>query len=301
MTTGVLLESIINRTGQAIQNNRQNTDMKTVNHKELALALIQTVLDAGRVEMEVYRGEIEVETKDDSSPVTIADKAAEEIILRDLANIEPEIPVLAEEAVSEGIIPEIGDQFFLVDPLDGTKEFIKKSDEFTVNIALIENGIPVFGIVYAPATEKLFVTLGEGEACIAKVAIDKQFENLEELNLKILKTKQGDPAAMRVVASKSHMTNETKSYLEKLNVAELVSAGSSLKFCMLAEGLADIYPRFGPTMEWDTAAGHAVLIAAGGTVVLEDGSPFIYGKTEQKYLNPYFIAHAKCQTGTHHD
>lgn len=269
--------------------------MKIVNHKDLALALIQTVLDAGRVEMEVYCGDIIVETKEDLSPVTIADKAAEEIILRDLAKIEPGIPILAEEAASEGIIPEIGDQFFLVDPLDGTKEFIKKSDEFTVNIALIENGVPVFGIIYAPATEKLFVTLGEGEACVAKVPIDKQFESLEELNLTRLKTNPADPTAMRVVASKSHMTDETKAYLEKLDVTEFVSAGSSLKFCMLAEGLADIYPRFGPTMEWDTGAGHAVLIAAGGVVVLEDGSPFTYGNTDQKYLNPYFIAHANIQ------
>ena len=274
--------------------------MQTINHKELALALIQTVLDAGRVEMEVYRGDIEVETKADSSPVTIADKAAEEIILRDLARITPDIPVLAEESVSEGKIPKIGDQFFLVDPLDGTKEFIKKSNEFTVNIALIEHGIPVFGIVYAPATQKLFVTLGAGEAHFAKVAIDARFDTLDDLNLQKLITKPADPTAMRVVASKSHMSIETEEYLKNMNVAEIVSAGSSLKFCMLAEGLADIYPRLAPTMEWDTGAGHAILIAAGGEVVLEDGSPFTYGHTENKYLNPYFIAHAHRQTGTDH-
>ncbi len=275
-------------------------NMQTVNHKELALMLIQTVLDAGRVEMEVYRGDIEVEFKEDFSPVTIADKAAEEIILRDLARIVPEIPVLAEESVSEGKTPEIGNQFFLVDPLDGTKEFIKKSNEFTVNIALIEHGIPVFGIVYAPATENLFVTLGAREACFAKVAIDARFDTLDELNLLPLETNPANPAAMRVVASKSHMTKETEDYLKNLKVGEIVSAGSSLKFCMLAQGLADIYPRFGPTMEWDTGAGHAVLIASGGDVLLEDGSPFLYGKTEQNYLNPYFIAYAQRQTGADH-
>ncbi len=271
--------------------------MKKVNHRKLAKSLIQTVLDAGRVEMEIYRGAIEIEIKRDASPVTFADKAAEKIILRDLARLEPDIPVLAEESASEGIIPEVGDQFFLVDPLDGTKEFIRKSDEFTVNIALIENGIPVFGIVYAPATEKLFVTLGNNDARFAKVAIGAKFSCLSDLELQPLKTNSVNSTAMRVVASKSHMTDETKTYLKKLNVAKLVSAGSSLKFCMLAQGLADIYPRFGPTMEWDTGAGHAVLIAAGGDVVGADGSPFLYGKSDQKFLNPYFIAHAQVQNG----
>ncbi|MCP4934539.1 MAG: 3'(2'),5'-bisphosphate nucleotidase CysQ [bacterium] len=263
------------------------------NYSELAQALVPLVHKAGQVEMEIYRQDFEVETKKDTSPVTKADRAAEAVILTALVKIAPDIPIIAEEAASEGKTPQIGERFFLVDPLDGTKEFIRKSNEFTVNIALIERGNPVFGIVYAPAIQQVYITLAPNRAVMAQMDTDQAKITLNELELLTLKTRSTPDKGLSIVASKSHMTLETSEFIQQFEVSELKSAGSSLKFCMLAKGDADLYPRFGPTMEWDTAAGHAVLVAAGGQVVHPDGSPFIYGKAEQNYLNPFFIAWAK--------
>ncbi len=261
-------------------------------YRHLAVNMIRAALKAGSAEMDVYRQDFTVDTKKDNSPVTIADRIAEGIILDQLSAVAPDIPVVAEEAASEGNIPSIGDCFFLVDPLDGTREFIQKSDEFTVNIAMIEHGVPVFGLVYAPAIEQLFLTLSPTSAFAGTVANDARFDTIDDLGLRPILTAPAPKEGVRAVASKSHMTEETKAYLEKLKVADLKSAGSSLKFCLLADGQADLYPRFGPTMEWDTAAGHAVLLAAGGEVVMEDGEPLMYGKVAQGYKNPFFIARA---------
>lgn len=256
----------------------------------LSRALIPVVLAAGAVEMGYYNGEIVTETKADSSPVTAADRDAETLILQALSRLAPGIPVIAEEAVAAGSVPEIGNVFFLVDPLDGTREFINKRDEFTVNIALIEDGVPTLGIVYAPALSALYLTDGPGravEACVAPVLEGAQAPPFE---LTRIEARFPDPAALVAVASRSHSTPETESLLARYPVAARRNAGSSLKFCLLARGEADIYPRLGPTSEWDIAAGHAILAAAGGSVTKLDGAPLRYGKREARFLNPHFIA-----------
>lgn len=250
-------------------------------------AMISAALEAGRAACEIYRSGFEVQTKQDESPVTAADHAAEAIILRHLAQAAPGVPIVAEEQVAAGKIPKVGDRYFLVDPLDGTKEFIQKRGDFTVNIALIREGVPELGVVYAPARCRLFA--GDVRARRALRSEQSPDEDKRAPTTGIhVRTPPRD--GLTVVASRSHLNAETDQYLRRLKVANLVSVGSSLKFCLVAAGEADIYPRLGPTMEWDTAAGHAVLSAAGGTVVHVDGSPFGYGKPE--FRNPSFIATA---------
>ena len=225
----------------------------------------------------VERG-FEVETKMDESPVTVCDRAAERIILDALAVAAPGVPIIAEEEVAAGRIPAHGDTYFLVDPLDGTKEFVRGGDDYTVNIGLIVDGTPRLGVVYQPACDRLWGGLvGEGafrEDGSGRIAI-----HTREL---------GDERA--AVASKSHFNQATADYLEQaVGACGHVSVGSSLKFCIVAEGRADIYPRLSPTSEWDTAAGHAVLVAAGGRVDGPDGGPLQYGK-------PAFLNRAFCAT-----
>ncbi len=261
-------------------------------HHELANELLSAVQAAGRIEMEFYDQNVEVAFKTDNSPVTAADQAAETILLERLANIAPQIPVIAEEAASHGIIPDIGERFFLVDPLDGTKEFINKSHEFTVNIALIDKAEPVFGMVYAPATKDLYVTLAPDKVIATQLDPFGPKTTLSDLDMTRVTTSTSPENGLAVVASKSHMTKETKAFIAQYKVRNLQSAGSSLKFCLLARGDADLYPRFGPTMEWDTAVGDAVLRAAGGQVLTVDGKPLTYGKVDKNYLNPFFIAWA---------
>ncbi len=240
--------------------------------------------------MSIYEHDFDVDYKSDSSPVTDADKLAENIILADLKLHVPNIPVVAEEAASGGDIPEVGDRFFLVDPLDGTKEFVQKNDEFTVNIALIENGIPVFGIIYAPALSVLYVTLSSTRAVKANLGINDMFSSIETLKLEEIHAAVPRERGLNVIVSRSHMNNETMEYLSNFHINSTLSAGSSLKFCKLAEGVADIYPRFAPTMEWDTAAGHAILLAAGGRVDTPNGKPLCYGKSGENFTNSAFIA-----------
>lgn len=237
-------------------------------------------LEAGQRILEIYNSDdFAVELKGDNSPLTKADKAAHEVIMSFLE--QKEIPVLSEEGRD---IPyaERGQWQYLwvVDPLDGTKEFIKQNGEFTVNIALVRNGRPILGVVYAPVLDKLFVgaeglgvtlTIGDSSSSLVKG---------EGLDL----TKEG----LRVVASRSHLNDDTQRFLDQLVAPEIVSMGSSLKFMMLAEGLADVYPRFAPTMEWDTAAAHAILVELGGEVVDQKGNSLYYNK--QDLLNPYFRA-----------
>jgi 3'(2'), 5'-bisphosphate nucleotidase len=234
--------------------------------------------------MEIFRSDFEVVRKSDESPVTAADHAAEAIILEALARLAPDIPVVAEEEVAAGRTPEVGDRFFLVDPLDGTKEFIKRGSDFTVNIGLIEGGEPTLGVVFAPARSELYSgDVRSGEAWLEQREPGAK-RSSEPRSIRV----RSPGAALAAVASKSHDTPETEAYLKKVGVAERVSIGSSLKFCLLASGQADLYPRPAPTCEWDTAAGDAVLRAAGGKVYALDGSTFSYAKP--KFFNVGFLA-----------
>lgn len=259
---------------------------QTINYDILAETLYETSLEAGRKIMDIFAQDFDVVYKDDKSPVTEADEAAEKIILRDLRIVAPDIPIIAEEQASAGEIPDVADVFWLVDPLDGTKEFVKKGTDFTVNIALIENGAPTFGIVYAPALGRMFVAKTPQTAIQMDVREGRFLGEEKTITVRDVPEK-----GITAVASKSHRDDQTNAFLEKLGVTDIVSTGSSLKFCLVAAGEADIYPRFGPTMEWDTGAGHAVLNAAGGTVKNPDGTIFQYKKAG--FRNGFFIAGGK--------
>ncbi|MHA1107879.1 MAG: 3'(2'),5'-bisphosphate nucleotidase CysQ [Alphaproteobacteria bacterium] len=250
----------------------------------LADVLTNLALTAGARIMEIYvAGELEVTSKRDNSPVTAADLAADRVIAEGLAKEFPDIPAVTEEA-AESHAQTGHPRFFLVDPLDGTKEFVQRRGEFTVNIALIENGAPVAGVVYAPARGRLFVTRDGGAVEHAVTG-----HVLVRTPANPLRVSTPDNAALRVVASKSHRDQATDDYIARFNVAALLCAGSSLKFCLVAAGEADFYPRLGRTMEWDTAAGHAVLAAAGGEVLrFDDHQPLAYGKPG--WDNPHFLA-----------
>jgi 3'(2'), 5'-bisphosphate nucleotidase len=233
--------------------------------------------EAGEAILEVVRRGYDVEHKEDSSPVTEADRAAELVILAALARAAPGFPVIAEEEVAAGRIPAHGDTYFLVDPLDGTKEFVRGGDDYTVNIGLIVGGTPLLGAVFAPATGRLHGGLvGEGAW-------------LEDHEGRVPIQTRAPGEQLVAVASKSHFNQPTADYLcEAARECDYVAIGSSLKFCIVAEGRADIYPRLSPTSEWDTAAGHAVLLAAGGRVDGPDGDPLAYGK--RAFLNRGFVA-----------
>ena len=254
----------------------------------LVNSFAELAIRAGAVILEVRDAGIDVMSKDDASPVTEADRRAEELILAGLEILCPGIPVVAEEASSAGKCPQImSDRFILVDPLDGTREFIAGRPDFTVNIALIENGVPVAGVVYPPMRKTLYAAAG-GRAW--KVSIDDDGQQSEPVAL-ACRAYQSPPC---IVASKSHLTPETAAFIENFEGATTSSVGSSLKFCMLAEGQADLYPRYGRTMEWDTAAGDAVLRAAGGATRTLDGTTLVYGKRNQAndtdFANPFFIS-----------
>ena len=229
-----------------------------------------------------------VTTKGDGSPVTLADVAAERVIDEDLRIIAPRIPVVAEEAASGGRIPATKDCFFLVDPLDGTREFVSGSGEFTVNIALIEDGRPVLGVVYAPALGRIWAGSREDGARMASVT------GSEISAWTPIRVSGGRSEVLRIVASRSHLSSETRAFIEQFGANDFVAAGSSLKFCTVAAGEADFYPRLSRTMEWDTAAGDAVLTAAGGKVMTMDGLLLRYGKRDQAgesdFANPWFVA-----------
>jgi 3'(2'), 5'-bisphosphate nucleotidase len=261
-----------------------------------ATALTDAAARAGAAIMAHFDAPAEIELKSDLSPVTRADRDSDAIILKALEWLAPDIPVVSEEAHGGRSAP-LGSRFFLVDPLDGTKEFIQKRSDFTVNIALIEHGRPRFGLVYAPARALLAVTIAEGEAVEAELPPSEMGAELDRLDQKKLRARVGNPGGLTALVSHSHLDPETEAFLGKLKIAERSGAGSSVKFLAIARGKADVYPRFGPTMEWDTAAGQAVLEAAGGTVVTPDGEPLRYGKTEAGLLNPSFIAWGRSDTG----
>ena len=240
----------------------------------------QLALDAGARIMEVYNGpDFAVKSKGDQSPVTEADEAADALISAGLRAEFPDVVLITEEqAASHALTAQT---FLIVDPLDGTKEFVQRRGDFTVNIAYVQDGIPVRGVVYAPAQGRLFYTRADGVAV----------EELADGTLREIAVSQPDNAALMVVASKSHRDQATDDYIGKYAVKDMKSAGSSLKFCLVATGEADLYPRLGRTMEWDTAAGDAVLRGAGGHVVrFDDHTPLAYGKPG--WDNPFFIAYA---------
>ncbi len=233
---------------------------------------------AGVEIMKIYNTDFDVEAKADASPVTEADGLAEALITRTiLEEISDAYPIVGEEAFSAGDIPDVeGGPFWLVDPLDGTKEFIKRNDEFTVNIALIENNRPALGVVHAPAIDATYWG-----------SVNGAFAETRGSQARTIACRAAAGDGVVVVASRSHRTPEVDQYLANFQVKKEASAGSSLKFCLVAEGRADLYPRMGPTMEWDTAAGHAVVRFAGGTVTTVEGDELTYGKGGFK--NPFFI------------
>ena len=236
-------------------------------------------LSAGEVILEIYGSDDPgTREKADRTPVTEADVRAEAVILRGLAEISPDVPVVAEESVAAGRAPAaLGAAFWLVDPLDGTKEFLSHNGEFTVNIALVSEGVPVLGVVHLPAVGLTYV----GAPGLA--------ERSDGGTARPLGVVPVPDDGYRALVSRSHLDPETERWLEGLDVGSYVQAGSSLKFCRIAEGAADVYPRFGRTMEWDIAAGHAVLLAAGGGVRTPSGRPLVYGKPG--FANPPFVAY----------
>lgn len=241
---------------------------------------------AGEAIMAIYSQPFAVEYKSDESPLTAADKGAHEVIVRALARLTPDIPVLSEESGPQVMAERLGwRRYWLVDPLDGTKEFVSRNGEFTVNIALIEEGAPRWGLVYAPVLDKLWYGgKGLGAWCIA----DGRHEAIQT-------RPHREGSSWRVVGSRNHLSRETLDYLARFGdmergEIELVSMGSSLKFCIIAEGGAELYPRLAPTCEWDTGAAQAVLEGAGGSVTRLDGEPLVYNKPD--ILNPWFVAKA---------
>lgn len=254
--------------------------------QKLTDVMRRLALEAGDRIMEIYDGpDFEVQLKSDDSPVTIADEAADAIISAGLRDAFPDVALVTEEQAESHA--ETAKTFLIVDPLDGTKEFIKRRGDFTVNIAYVVDGVAQRGVVYAPAKGRLFYTDADGQS----VEETGPFEKDKAGALAQISVSNPDNSALLVVASKSHRDEATDAYIGKYNVADMKSAGSSLKFCLIATGEADIYPRVGRTMEWDTAAGHAVLTGAGGHVVrFDDHTPLTYGKNI--FENPFFIAYA---------
>ncbi|NHQ73105.1 3'(2'),5'-bisphosphate nucleotidase CysQ [Roseovarius gahaiensis] len=246
----------------------------------------QLALQAGDRIMDIYNSEdFDVKVKSDDSPVTEADEAADALISEGLRRAFPDMALVTEEQANSHT--QKVDTFLIVDPLDGTKEFIHRRGDFTVNIAYVENGVPVRGVVYAPAKGRMFYTRADG----VSVEEDGPFDKDTPGTLRPIQVAQPNNDSLMVVASKSHRDQATDDYIGKYSVKDMTSAGSSLKFCLVATGEADIYPRVGRTMEWDTAAGQAVLHGAGGQVVqFQDHAPLRYGK--DGFANPFFIAYA---------
>lgn len=253
--------------------------MNSTNYNEYLVSACEISRSAGHIIMHYFSNGYSKNKKSDDSPITEADIAANKYIIEKLTAIAPHIPIIAEEDETMGSNEH--KRFFLVDPLDGTRSFVRGEPEFTVNIGLIENNQPVFGVIYCPPQDILYFGM-VGENAYKQIGSDKP---------QIIKTRNAPNDGLTVVRSRSHPSKSTNDYLETLQIKELISGSSSVKFCMVAEGSADIYPRFGRTMEWDTAAGHAILNAAGGSVKTTDGNPFLYGK--KGFENPAFIAFGK--------
>ena len=257
-----------------------------MDYEKLIPVIRRLSIEAGAEIMKIYNSDdFDVKLKSDDSPVTVADEAADAIIAAGLRAEFPDVMLVTEEQADSHKAK--GDTFLIVDPLDGTKEFIHRRGDFTVNIAYVENGVPQRGVVYAPAKERMFFTQADGQSVEETGAFDPAVVG----ETKDINVSEADNSALMIVASKSHRDQATEDYINKYAVKDSKSAGSSLKFCLVATGEADIYPRVGRTMEWDTAAGHAVLLGAGGQVVrFDDHTPLTYGKED--FANPFFIAYA---------
>jgi len=257
-----------------------------LDNAKLVATMRTLALEAGDEIMRIYNGpDFEVKTKSDESPVTEADEAADALISAGLRETFPDVALVTEEQAASHA--ETASTFLIVDPLDGTKEFVHRRGDFTVNIAYVVDGLPLLGIVYAPAKDRLFYTQADGSS----VEETGPFSKAEIGETRPISVSNPNNSSLLVVASKSHRDQATDDYISKYAVEDMKSAGSSLKFCLVATGEADIYPRLGRTMEWDTAAGHAVLKGAGGDVIrFDDHTPLTYGKNT--FANPFFIAYS---------
>ncbi len=253
----------------------------TLDDPTLLAGVVAVAHKAGEKILEIYRQDFSTERKADGTPVTVADTAAEAIILPELHRLTPDIPVVAEESVAEhGAVPVAGKTFWLVDPLDGTREFVKRNDEFSVNIGLIVDGVPALGVIHGPAVGTTYAAHGQGTAVVTKSGLDQA---------RPVHPRTQDPHALVALVSRSHNIGpRLHAYFADLPIAEQIPCGSALKFGLLADGQADVYARFGPTYEWDTAAGHALLLAVGGQIHGWDQTTWRYNKPE--YLNPGFLA-----------
>jgi len=258
--------------------------------KALAEGLVPVALDVGMLQLRHREVGVKAEHKADESPVTIADRESEVLILAALGKLAPGVPVIAEESIAAGHMPTIGDAFFLVNPLDGTKGYVRGDKEFTINIALIQNRVPVFGLLYAPALSDFYVTVAPGVTIGATVSPDAATRSLDAIGFAPVHSRAPDPNGLAALTSQSHLNYATREFLDGFEITERKAVSSSLKFGLIARGLWDLYPRVGPTSEWDTAAGHAVLAGAGGSVTLLDGQPLLYGNAAAKFINPNFVA-----------
>jgi 3'(2'), 5'-bisphosphate nucleotidase len=254
---------------------------------------LASLAEAARVILSTREQGLVVDRKSDDSPVTEADRRAEAILTSAIHNILPGLPVVAEESSAAGSAPEIGTTFFLLDPLDGTRDYCAGRDDFTVNVGLIEDGRPVFGLIYAPAHRELYLTSAPGEAVAASFDCAAPRAALSDLDLQILHVRKGETGRLSALVSRREAGPDFDDRLQKLGVIARTPMSSAIKFGHLARGDVDLYPRFGPTCEWDTAAGQAIVEAAGGAVTALDGSPMIYGKSAAKFLNGPFVARGR--------
>ena len=257
-------------------------------HDALINALLPAVREAGRLEMAHFTKGVKFVQKADRSPVTAADHEAESVLLAALSKVAPDIPVVAEERISAGAACEYARRFFLVDALDGTRLFIRGKPEFSINIALVEDGKARFGLIFLPPSERLFVTRADGAAYEARLHLSTR-EQSPSVEFARISTRAPDPAALVAFNSRGAGSASTN-LLKTLNVLDARPLGSSMKFCLIAAGEGDLYARFGETCEWDTAAGQAILEAAGGSVTTLDGLPLSYGHYERRFRNPHFVA-----------
>ena len=257
-------------------------------NKENLLKIVNISIDAGKVILNYYNENIDVIYKDDESPLTKADLASHKIITDSIKKITPDIPILSEEEFIDWKIRKKWKKYWLIDPLDGTKEFIKKNDEFTVNIALIENNRPILGVIYTPALNELFYSIKNFGSY--KILTKKKLNTLKEAKRISINKKKSNK--VKIVGSRSHSNPILEKWVNKnFNEFDILQKGSSLKFCLIAEGSADIYPRFGPTSEWDIAAGHIILEEAGGKLKSIDNKEILYNEKEN-ILNPEFFAYS---------
>jgi 3'(2'), 5'-bisphosphate nucleotidase len=267
--------------------------MKFSSHAALAGALLPAVIEAAQVILQIRDAGFTVDRKSDDSPVTEADHRAEDILSAALRAIHPDIPVVAEESSASGSAPRIGSTFFLLDPLDGTRDYAAGRDDFSINVGLVDSGQPVFGLIYAPARRDFFLTLAPGEAMTATVDPASPPRSIAELGGRRIGVRRAAPGSLSALLSRSEIGSDFDDRLAALGVTTRTGISSAVKFGLVARGDADIYPRFGPTCEWDTAAGQAIVEAAGGTMTALDGSPMIYGKAASGFLNGSFVARGR--------